>query len=71
MVLLRVVKPQQAYRAISWQTVVLLGGLIPLSTAISSSGAADRIAGHLISAVGDGSPYLLMVGLFVLTAGLG
>ncbi len=71
MVALGVVKPQQAYRAISWQTVVLLGGLIPLSTAISSSGAAELIAGGLIAAVGGGSPYLLLIGLFVLTASLG
>ncbi len=71
MVALRVVTPQQAYRAISWQTVVLLGGLIPLSTAISSSGAAELIAGGLIAAVGGGSPYLLLLGLFVLTASLG
>ena len=62
---------QQAYRAVSWQTVVLVGGLIPLSTAIQESGAADRIAGLLIDVVGGGGPYLLVVGIFVLTAGLG
>lgn len=71
MVAFRVVSPQQAYRAVSWQTVVLLGGLIPLSTAISSSGAADLIAGGLIGAVGDGSPLVLLIALFVLTASLG
>ncbi len=71
MVAFRVISPQQAYRAVSWQTVVLLGGLIPLSTAISSSGAADIIASGLISAVGDGSPYVLLIALFLLTATLG
>ncbi|MPV38427.1 SLC13 family permease [Georgenia subflava] len=71
MVLLRVVSPHQAYRSVSWETVVLLGGLIPLSTAIQSTGAADLIAGHLIGAVGQGSPYLLLTALFVLTAALG
>ena len=34
MVLTRVVTAAQAYRAVSWQTVVLVGALIPLSTAI-------------------------------------
>lgn len=71
MVALRVVSPQQAYRAISWQTVVLLGGLIPLSTAISASGAADLIAGGLLGVVGAGSPYVLLIALFLLTATLG
>ena len=71
MVLLRVVTATQAYRAVSWQTVVLVGALIPLSTAISTSGAADQVASLLIDAVGDGRPYLLLVAMFLLTATLG
>jgi di/tricarboxylate transporter len=49
MVVLRVVTVQQAYRSVSWQTVVLIGGLIPLSTAIKQTGAADLIAGVLVN----------------------
>ncbi|MBG0563894.1 SLC13 family permease [Actinoplanes aureus] len=71
MVVLRVLTPQQAYRSISWQTVVLIGGLIPLSTAIMATGAADLVAGVLIDAVGAGRPYLLLIALFGLTAALG
>ncbi|NIK61543.1 SLC13 family permease [Kribbella shirazensis] len=71
MVLTRVVRPAQAYRAISWQIVVLIGGLIPLSAAIGSSGGADRIADLIIDAVGPGHPYLLLLALFALTALLG
>ncbi|MCL3861899.1 SLC13 family permease [Actinotalea sp. K2] len=71
MVLLRVVSPPQAYRAVSWQTVVLLGGLIPLSTAISDSGAADLLAGALLGSLTDASPYLLLLALFLVTAALG
>ncbi|WP_329000309.1 SLC13 family permease [Kribbella sp. NBC_00709] len=71
MVLTKVVGPQQAYRAISWQIVVLIGALIPLSGAIQSSGGADRIADLIIDAVGSGRPYLLLLALFLLTAALG
>ncbi|TDO55220.1 citrate transporter [Kribbella sp. VKM Ac-2571] len=71
MVLARVVRPAQAYRAISWQIVVLIGALIPLSAAIQSSGGADRIADLVIDVVGPGRPYLLLLALFVLTAVLG
>jgi di/tricarboxylate transporter len=71
MVVTKVVGVQQAYRSISWQTVVLIGALIPLSTAIQSSGAADRIADVLIDTVGSGRPYLLLLALFVLTGVLG
>ncbi len=71
MVLLRVVRTEQAYRSISWTTVVLVGGLIPLSTAIEKTGGAEKIAHVLITVVGDHGPYALMLGLFVLTAVLG
>ncbi len=71
MVLTKVVGPQQAYRAISWQIVVLIGALIPLSAAIQSSGAAERIADLIIDAIGPGRPYLLLLALFALTAALG
>jgi di/tricarboxylate transporter len=71
MVLLGVVRMEQAYRAISWTTVVLVAGLIPLSTAIEQTGAADKIAHVLITVAGGHGPYLLMAGLFVLTGVLG
>jgi di/tricarboxylate transporter len=71
MVLLGVVRVEKAYRAISWTTVILVAGLIPLSTAMEQSGAADKIAHVLITVVGSHGPYALMVGLFVLTGVLG
>ena len=55
----------------SWQTIVLIGGLIPLSTAIETSGAADLVARGLVDGVGVGSPYLLLVALYLLTGALG
>ncbi|MGB9373722.1 MAG: SLC13 family permease [Jiangellales bacterium] len=71
MVLLGVVGAEQAYRAVSWQTVVLIGGLIPLSAAITNSGLADRAAAVIVDGVGQGRPMLLLVALFGLTAVLG
>ena len=68
MILTRVVTIYQAYRSISWTTVVLVAGMIPLSTAVTQSGAADDIADLLIEVVGDAGPYALLFGLFVLTA---
>jgi di/tricarboxylate transporter len=71
MVLARVVGVEQAYRAISWTTVILIGGMISLSVAMQTSGAADQMATALLAVVGDGGPYALMIGLFVLTGLLG
>ncbi len=71
MVLLRVVSVEQAYRSISWTTVILIGGMISLSVAMQTSGAADQLATILLDVVGDRGPYALMLGLFVMTALLG
>ena len=71
MVLTGVLSSAQAYRAVSWQTIVLVGGLIPLSTAMRTSGASDLIAERLLAVVGGHGPLLVMFGLFVLITVLG
>ena len=71
MILLRVVTMPQAYRAISWTTVILVAGMIPLSTAMQESGAAEKLAHGLVDLVGSSSPYLLVFGLCLLTAVFG
>jgi di/tricarboxylate transporter len=68
MIVLRVLTIHQAYRRISWTTVFLVAGIIPLSTAIQRSGAGERIADALIGAVGEAGPLALLVSLFLLTA---
>jgi len=71
LVLLGVLDAERAFRAVSWTTVVLIAGLIPLSQAIASTGAADDLAGVLVDVVGASSPHLLLAGVFVLAAGFG
>ena len=70
-VLLRVLTVEQAYRSINWTTVILVGAMIPLSTAMSQSGAANLMAETLVHLVGNAGPYALVAGLFILTAVLG
>jgi len=67
LVLLGVVTTEGAYRSISWTTVVLVAGMLPLSTAMAQTGAANLIAEQLVSIVGGAGPYALLAGLFVLT----
>jgi di/tricarboxylate transporter len=68
MVLLRVLTAEDAYRAVSWSTVVLIGAMFAVSAAITESGAAGQLADALVDAVGDAGPRALLAGLFVLTA---
>jgi di/tricarboxylate transporter len=71
MVLLRVITVEQAYRGVSWTTVVIVGAMIPMSTALQQTGAAGQLADALVAVVGDAGPRALLLGLFVLTASLG
>ena len=61
----------EAYRGVNWTTIVLIAGMIPLSTAMTRSGAADDLAAAITKIVDDGGPYLLLVVLFVVVAALG
>ncbi|WP_237212973.1 SLC13 family permease [Falsiroseomonas oryziterrae] len=71
LVLLRVVTIDQAYRAVDWTTVILVAAMMPLSTAMVQTGAADMMADGLVAMAAGGSPYILLAGVFLLTAVLG
>lgn len=71
MVLAGVVQVPRALRAVPWETLVLIGGLIPLSVAIAESGAADLVADVVVGLVPEGDGRVLLVALFVLTVALG
>jgi len=70
-VLSRVLTVEQAYRGIAWTTVVLVAGMIPLSTAMVATGAAGTLAEGLVDIVGDSGPHALLLGLVILTFALG
>lgn len=71
MILLRVVPMEQAYRGISWTTVLLVAGMFPMSTAISKSGAGQMIATAIVDLVGGYGPTALLAGLFLITVVFG
>ena len=41
--------------------------MIPLSTAMTQTGAAAKLADELVRIVGDAGPHALLLGLFLLT----
>jgi len=71
LIVLGIVSIERAYRSITWTTVVLVAAMLPLSTAMFESGAADLIAETLTDVVGGLGPTGLLVGLFVVTAVFG
>lgn len=61
---------EQAYRSISWESIVLIASMIPMSIALQVSGGAEFLANGLVSTLGSLSPLILLLGVFVLTTAL-
>lgn len=57
-----------AYRAIHWESVVLIAAILPMSTALEVSGGLELVVGGLVTALGGAGPLLVMAALFVLTS---
>lgn len=53
MILTKVLSIDEAYSAVDWMTVFLLGGLIPLGLAFQKTGAAEWIAVTVMNTVGE------------------
>lgn len=71
MVAIRVLSVQQAQHAISLPTLMIVAGMIPMSTAIQTSGLADSVSDGLLAVIGGGSPMLLQFGIVLTVAILG
>jgi di/tricarboxylate transporter len=69
MVLSKVITISEAYHAVDWRTVFLLGGLIPLGMAVDQTGTANWIAKGIVLGLGSlMSPLLLLLVLALLSA---
>ena len=68
MVLVGAVSMDDAYRAVSWESVVLIAAILPMATALEVSGGLDLVVGGLIGGLGDAGPLLVMAALFLLTS---
>ena len=67
MILTGCLKPGELYQAVRWDVIFLLACLIPLGTAMESSGATTLLAQQLITVGGRLSGYGLLSLLYVLT----
>lgn len=66
LVLTRFVTLQDAYQAIDWPIIVLLGAMIPVGVALETTGGAERIAGTLAD-LGAFLPPWAMLGTLLVT----
>jgi di/tricarboxylate transporter len=67
LLLLRSLTLQEAYHAVDWPVIVLLGALIPVSEAVSTTGGTDLVAGWLSDIMNMLSP-VAALGLIMIVA---
>ncbi|MDX1389429.1 MAG: SLC13 family permease, partial [Acidobacteriota bacterium] len=57
----------KVHRSVDWSVIVLLGGLIPLGTALEKTGAADQAVGGFFWLLGDAGPHVVLSAFFLVT----
>lgn len=68
MVLTGCLSMDDAYQAIDWKSIVLVAGMLPMSTALEKVGLVDIAAQGLVNTLGDIGPLAVLAGLFLLTS---
>lgn len=58
----------EAYEAIDWKSLVLIAGMLPMSTALVKVGLVDIIAQGFTASLGEFGPVVVLGGLYLLTA---
>ena len=67
MMLTGILTTEQAYSSISWKTVFLVAGILPMGIALTKTNAAAMLANVIISALGPLGPLALLAGLLLTT----
>jgi di/tricarboxylate transporter len=67
LVLLGCLKMEDAYRSVSWESVILIAAMIPMGTALQVTGGVDAISQGLVDLLGAYPPIFLLAGIYFLT----
>ena len=67
MMLTGILTTDQAYSSISWKTVFLVAGMLPMGIALTKTNAAGLMADHVVAVLGGYGSFALLGGLFIAT----
>lgn len=59
---------EAAYKTINWESIVLIGAMMPMSLALEKTGVASWISTTLSTSLGGYSPMLLLAGIYFATS---
>ena len=68
MVLTRVLPYDRLYAAVEWRTLVLIAALLPLGTAMQTTGLAENLAQSVADALRPLGPIAILAGIFLFTS---
>lgn len=67
MMLTGILTTQQAYASVSWKTIFLVAGMLPMGIALTKTNAASMIASGVVSSLGVYGSLGVLAGLFIIT----
>lgn len=59
---------EAAYQTINWESIVLIGAMLPMSLALEKTGVSLVMSNLLVNVLGNVSPWLLLAGIYVGTS---
>jgi di/tricarboxylate transporter len=68
MILTRCLSVEEAYKSMSWQSIVLIAAMLPMATALQKTGGIQVVVDLLTRSLGHAGPIAMMTGLFLLTS---
>jgi di/tricarboxylate transporter len=63
----RCITPEEAYREVRWDVLLLIGSMLAIGEAMENTGTAVYLSGLIVGAAGDAAPFWLLSGFFILT----
>jgi len=59
---------EEAYKTINWESIVLIGAMLPMSLAIEKTGVSTAISKGLVEGLGSYGPVALLAGIYFATS---
>jgi di/tricarboxylate transporter len=64
---LRIITPEEAYRAVEWRLLIMIGSMLAIGQAMQVSGTAEYLARQIVVTTAHLDPIWLLAGFFILS----
>ena len=60
--------PEEAYKTINWESIILIGAMIPMALAFEKTGISELISDNLVVGLKGFGPFALLAGIYFTTS---